>query len=63
MSHIRMGVVVEIIAKSDKEETMEGESAYWYRINYSGLKGWVFGSYLEVFDSRFKAEKYAEKLR
>lgn len=61
LSHIRMGVVVEVIAKSDKEETIEEQTAYWYRINYEGLKGWVFGSYLEVFDSRSKADKFAEK--
>jgi hypothetical protein len=63
LSHIRIGVVVEIIGRSDTEETLENEVAYWYRINYDGLKGWVFGSYLEIFDSRSLAEKYAEKLQ
>ena len=63
LSHVRIGVVVEIIARSDTEETLENEVAYWYRINYDGLKGWVFGSYLEIFDSRSLAEKYAEKLQ
>ncbi len=63
ISHIRMGAVVEIIAKSDKEEEVEGESAFWYRVNYGGLKGWVFGTYLEVFDSKSKAERFAETLR
>ncbi len=63
LAHVRMGVVVEVIARSDKEETVEGETAFWYRVNYEGLKGWVFGSYLEVFDSRSKAETFAEKLR
>jgi len=33
LSHIRMGTVVEVIAKSDKEETIEEEVSYWYRIN------------------------------
>jgi uncharacterized protein YgiM (DUF1202 family) len=63
LSHVRMGVVVEVIAKGDKEETVEGETAFWYRVNYEGLKGWVFGSYLEVFDSRAKAEAFAQKLQ
>ena len=63
ISHIRMGVVVEIVAKSDKEEVVEGEMAYWYRVNYGGLKGWVFGTYLEVFDSKSKAERFAETLK
>jgi hypothetical protein len=63
MSHIRMGVVVEVIAKSDNEETLENETASWYRINYGGMKGWVFGSYLQVFDSHAKAVGFAEKLK
>jgi hypothetical protein len=63
LSHIRMGVVVEVIARSDKEEAVEDETAFWYRINYEGLKGWVFGSYLEVFETRAKAEKFAESLK
>lgn len=63
LSHVRIGVVVEIIARSDNEQTLENEVAYWYRINYDGLKGWVFGSYLEIFDSRSLAEKYAAKLQ
>ena len=62
LSHIRLGTVVEVIAKSDKEETIEDEVSYWYRINYEGLKGWVFGSYLEIFDSRSKAEARAAVL-
>ncbi len=63
LSHIRTGVVVEVIGRSDAEDTVENDVAYWYRINYDGLKGWVFGSYLEIFDSRGQAEKYAETLR
>ena len=63
MSHIRMGTVVEIISKSDAEDEVEGEVAYWYRINYDGLKGWVFGTYLEIFDSRAKADAFAETVK
>jgi len=62
LSHIRTGVVMEIIARSDSEDTVENEVAYWYRINYDGLKGWVFGPYLEIFDSRSQAEAYADRL-
>lgn len=59
LSHIRTGVVVEVIARSDSEDTIENATGYWYRINYDGLKGWVFGSYLEIFDSRARAEQSA----
>ncbi len=63
LSHIRMGSVMEVLTKSDKEETLENETAYWYRIDYQGLKGWVFGSYIALFDSRSKADKYALSLQ
>jgi uncharacterized protein YgiM (DUF1202 family) len=63
LSHIRMGAVLEVLTRSDTEATIEGETGYWYRIDYDGLKGWVFGSYLEVFDSKAKAEQYAASLQ
>ena len=63
LAHIRMGAVVEVIGKSDKEDTVENETSFWYRVNYEGLKGWVFGSYVSVFDSRTKADAYASSLK
>jgi hypothetical protein len=63
LSHIRMGAVIEILTRSDLAATIEGETDYWYRVDYDGLKGWVFGSYLEVFDSRAKADQYAASLQ
>jgi uncharacterized protein YgiM (DUF1202 family) len=63
LSHIRLGAVVEVLTKSDKEDSVENESAFWYRIDYQGLKGWVFGSYIEIFDSRSKAENFAAKIQ
>ena len=63
LSHVRMGSLVEVLTKSDKEDTVENETAYWYRVDYQGLKGWVFSSYIEIFDSRSKAEQYAARLK
>jgi hypothetical protein len=63
LSHVRMASLVEVLTKSDKMDTVERESGYWYRIDYQGLKGWVFGSYIEIFDSRAKAQQYATTLK
>lgn len=57
------GTVVEVLASTESEETIENATSYWYRISLEGLKGWVFGAYLEILDSRAKAEDLAEKLR
>jgi SH3 domain-containing protein len=63
LSHIRLGAVMEILSRSDKEDTIENETAYWFRIDYQGLKGWVFGAYVEVFETRDKADAYAAGLK
>ena len=63
LSWIRMKTVVEVIAKSDKEDTIEDQTAYWYRINYQGLKGWVFGFYIKIFDSLQDARAFADTLQ
>jgi hypothetical protein len=63
IQHVRMGAVVEVIAKSDAEDEVENETGYWYRINYDGLKGWVFGSYVAIYDSRSRADAEAAKLQ
>jgi len=63
LQYMRTGAIVEVIARSDAEDTVEDETAFWYRINYDGLKGWVFGAYLEIFDTRSKAETFAGTLQ
>jgi uncharacterized protein YgiM (DUF1202 family) len=63
LQHIRQGVVVEVMGKSDREDEIEGQQDYWYRINYEGLKGWVFGPYLTLCDSRAAADAEAARLR
>ncbi len=63
LSHIRMGAVMEVLTRGDREDTVENETSYWYRIDYQGLKGWVFGSYIELFDTRSKADKFSASLK
>ncbi len=63
IAHVRMAAVVEVIGKSDKEDTVENETSFWYRVNYEGLRGWVFGSYIATFDNRVKADAFAASLK
>lgn len=53
------GYVVEIFGQTAHMEKIEDRTSYWYQINYDGLQGWVFGGYLEIFDSRDDAERAA----
>ncbi len=56
------GYILEIVSKSDKKDFVENKEGFWYLISYDGLKGWVFGSYIDVFSSREKAQAAAERL-
>jgi SH3 domain-containing protein len=57
------GYIMEILRRSDNKDFVEGKENFWYLISYDGLKGWVFGSYINVYSSREKAEVASEKLQ
>ena len=57
------GTVVEIIGTSEAPATVEGQKAYWLELNVAGLRGWAFGGYLEVAESRARAQAIAAELR
>jgi hypothetical protein len=57
---LRAGAIVEIVTSSSNEETIEGKTDRWYQVQYQGRRGWVFGSYLKVFDSLDKARNAAK---
>ena len=57
---LRSGAIVEIVTSSSNEETVEGKTDRWYEIQYQGRRGWVFGSYLKIFDSLDKARNAAK---
>lgn len=57
---LRAGAIVEIVTSSSNEETIEGKTNRWYQVQYQGRRGWVFGSYIKVFDSLDKARNAAK---
>ncbi len=57
------GTVVEIIGSSETQETVEGQKAHWLQLNIEGLRGWAFGAYLQVAESRARAQQIAAELR
>jgi len=57
---LRAGSIVEIVTSSSNEETIEGKTDRWYQIQFEGRRGWVFGSYLQIFDSLDKARNAAK---
>jgi uncharacterized protein YgiM (DUF1202 family) len=63
LAHIRRGAVLEVLSRTDQKEVMEDASGYWYQVSYAGLRGWVFGAFLEIVDSKAKAEALAAQLQ
>ena len=60
--YLKGGFVLEIISKTGTPEILEGEKDYWYQITFDGLNGWVFGAYLDLYDSREQAEAASREL-
>jgi hypothetical protein len=59
LTHLRRGSVMEILSRTDKKESVDERSDYWYQVSFEGVRGWVFGAYLEVLDSKARAESFA----
>jgi hypothetical protein len=62
LAHLRKGSILEISSRTENKEILEDVTGYWFQVNYEGLRGWVFGAYLEIFDSSAKARQYADGL-
>jgi len=61
--HLRRGSILEILSRTEKKETLDTETSYWYQVNYEGLRGWAFGAYLEILDTKTRAEAFARTLQ
>ncbi len=62
INHLPLGSVVEIIKKENKLREFTNITDYWYFINYKGEKGWIFGYYLEIFNSYEESVKRSEEI-
>ena len=63
VSTLWRGYILEILSQTPFSEEVEGMTDFWYRISYDGLQGWVFGGYLEIFNSRDDAERASMEIR
>lgn len=57
------GSVLEIISKDPRKDIVENEDNFWYRINFDGLSGWIFGSHIELFETKSAADRASRELR
>ena len=48
LAHFRRGEVVEVLRRGEFEERVGGDLAHWFEVTHQGVRGWVFGSHLEL---------------
>jgi hypothetical protein len=63
LAHVRRATVLEVLSRTERKEVLEDASSYWYQVSYAGLRGWAFGAFLEIVDSKAKAEALAAQLQ
>lgn len=57
------GYVLEVISQNTVSENLDDEEGFWYQVKYGGLQGWVFGAYLNFFDSKENAERSSREIK
>ena len=54
---LKLGTVVNAIARSTNQDTVGGKTDYWYRVNLpNGQTGWLFGGLLLDYDASKRQE-------
>lgn len=62
LRYLDKGTIVTILSKDNEKVKIEDIEDYWYNIEFEGIKGWVFGYYLDVYtdfeDAKIGAKRY-----
>jgi hypothetical protein len=61
-SHLPLGAIIEILKKDKELKNFENTANYWYFIDFKSENGWIFGSYIELFNTYDEAEKKSEEI-
>jgi hypothetical protein len=57
MLRLKLGTVVNAVARSPNQDTISGKTDYWYRINLpNGETGWLFGGLLLDYNAQQRIE-------
>ena len=57
MIRLKLGTVVNAVARSVNQDTVSSKTDYWYRVNLpNGATGWLFGGLLFDYDARRRTE-------
>jgi hypothetical protein len=57
VQRLKLGTVVNAIARSTNQDTINGKTDYWYRVTLpNGQTGWLFGGLLLDYNARQRSE-------
>jgi uncharacterized protein YgiM (DUF1202 family) len=56
------GYILEVISRSNRMDNVAGNDDFWYQISYGGLRGWVFGAYIQLVPSYEMAKEESLRL-
>ena len=63
LSYLRRGEVVEVLQHGEHEERIDGDVAYWVEVTYEGVRGWAFGSHVDLVAPGTPADQVSERVR
>jgi len=55
VGHERRGSVLEILSKTNYSDRIGDEADFWYQVRSDDFAGWVFGTDVELYNSRERA--------
>ncbi len=59
---LRISSVVEIIIKGQEINSVNNISDYWYCVDYEKKRGWIFGQFLEIYNTYEESAKRSEEI-
>lgn len=62
INHLPLGALLEIIKKDKDLKTFDNMPNYWYYIDFKGETGWIFGYYLDIYNTEEEAIKRSEEV-
>lgn len=60
--NLPLGAIVEVIKKDKLLKNFDNANDYWYFVDYKSESGWIFGLYLDIFNTFEESEKKSEEV-
>ncbi len=62
VSYLKEGALLKILKKDTKLSELDNEIDYWYFVDYEGEQGWIFGSFIEIYNNKEETIKECEQM-